>query len=285
MPILTVYVDDRTMDILREYAERSGRRVEELAECAVAESAIRSIPPHLRAPAMGLPLGSTPRAQVGLPAVDRHGGTPMVVTIDSTETELRVTVHESLEAATSTPAAEGWMRAVVRDTDELLEIGDGLLLRVYNFEKGGKPIPAIKNEKHKKKIAAAAWAIVSREQQQKEALTSAAADGKDGPSSEGEGSSGNQEEKDMATKKRPSTKKAKAAKAKRKAAGGQPRGEKTLKVKSMLERKSGCTRAEVLEATGWKAVSMQQMAKACGLKLRLEKQDDKPGKPIRYFAA
>lgn len=65
------------------------------------------------------------------------------------------------------------------------------------------------------------------------------------------------------------TKKA-ATKTKTKTSTG-PRGEKTLKVKKLLEHKSGCTRAEVLEATGWPAVSMQAMAEACRLKLRQEK--------------
>jgi len=65
------------------------------------------------------------------------------------------------------------------------------------------------------------------------------------------------------------TKKA-ATKTKTKTSTG-PRGEKTLEVKKLLEHKSGCTRAEVLEATGWPAVSMQAMAEACRLKLRQEK--------------
>lgn len=54
MPILSVYVDDRTLDILQEYAARSGRKVEELAECAVSEAALRSLPP-------------TPNRQTNLP--------------------------------------------------------------------------------------------------------------------------------------------------------------------------------------------------------------------------
>jgi len=74
--------------------------------------------------------------------------------------------------------------------------------------------------------------------------------------------------KKAATKK-DATKKA-ATKTKTKTSTG-PRGEKTLKVKKLLEHKSGCTRAEVLEATGWPAVSMQAMAEACRLKLRQEK--------------
>ena len=69
----------------------------------------------------------------------------------------------------------------------------------------------------------------------------------------------------------------------KKAAGPKgPRGEKTLMVKALLERKSGCTSAEVLEKTGWPAVSMPAIAKAAGLKLRKEKEK---GKPTRYFGS
>lgn len=60
-----------------------------------------------------------------------------------------------------------------------------------------------------------------------------------------------------------------------------PRGEKTLKIKAMLERKSGCTRKQVLEATGWPSVSMQAIAK--NLKVKLKSHKEK-GKPIVYSA-
>lgn len=65
---------------------------------------------------------------------------------------------------------------------------------------------------------------------------------------------------------------AKKAATPKKAAGAKtgPRGEKVLKVKALLERKSGCTANDVKAATGWPAVSMPAMAKACGLKLRKE---------------
>lgn len=71
-----------------------------------------------------------------------------------------------------------------------------------------------------------------------------------------------------------------AAKAKSDAPKG-PRGEKVLAIGKMLARKTGVTRAEVLEKTGWKAVSMQQQAEALGVKLRMEKEQ---GSPTRYFA-
>lgn len=45
MPILNVYVDDRTLAILTEYGQRHGREVEELASAAVEDAAIRTLPP------------------------------------------------------------------------------------------------------------------------------------------------------------------------------------------------------------------------------------------------
>lgn len=49
---------------------------------------------------------------------------------------------------------------------------------------------------------------------------------------------------------------------------------KTAKIIEMLQH--GTTRKEVLKATGWKAVSMQQVAKNAGVKLRPEKLKKKP---------
>lgn len=46
--VLRVYVDNRTFSILSEYAQRTGRSVEELAEAAIAEEALRSIHPTAR---------------------------------------------------------------------------------------------------------------------------------------------------------------------------------------------------------------------------------------------
>jgi hypothetical protein len=62
-------------------------------------------------------------------------------------------------------------------------------------------------------------------------------------------------------------------------------GSKTEIVANLLKRKSGCTRVDILEATGWPAVSVPAMAKAAGLKLRKEKMDDSPGKPTRYYGS
>lgn len=77
-------------------------------------------------------------------------------------------------------------------------------------------------------------------------------------------------------KKEPKVAAPKKARATRKASGNGhaagPRGEKTLEVRRLLLRKNGCTAKEVLEATGWPAVSMPLMAKNCHLKLRQEKE-------------
>jgi len=73
----------------------------------------------------------------------------------------------------------------------------------------------------------------------------------------------------MATKSKKSTTKAK-------------RGEnKTAKVIAMLKRPSGVTRTEVLKVTGWKAVSMQQVATNAGVKLKIDDSE----RPYRYRAA
>lgn len=45
---LRVYVDDMTLSILGEVARRTGRSIEDLAESAIAEEAIRSLPPQVR---------------------------------------------------------------------------------------------------------------------------------------------------------------------------------------------------------------------------------------------
>ena len=64
---------------------------------------------------------------------------------------------------------------------------------------------------------------------------------------------------------------------------GEPRkGSKTEMVAKLLLRKSGTTTAEILEATGWPAVSVPALAKAAALKLRKEKEQ---GKPTRYYGS
>lgn len=49
MPIIRCYVDDTTLAILQEYGERHGRTVESLAEAAIAEEALRSLPSYMPA--------------------------------------------------------------------------------------------------------------------------------------------------------------------------------------------------------------------------------------------
>jgi hypothetical protein len=57
-------------------------------------------------------------------------------------------------------------------------------------------------------------------------------------------------------------------------------GSKTAEVGRLLRRKNGCTTADILEATGWKAVSVPAMAKHLDLRLRKEKEQ---GSVTRYF--
>jgi hypothetical protein len=40
MPILDIYVDDATLARLRRVSDETGRTVEDLAECAIAEAAL-----------------------------------------------------------------------------------------------------------------------------------------------------------------------------------------------------------------------------------------------------
>jgi hypothetical protein len=80
----------------------------------------------------------------------------------------------------------------------------------------------------------------------------------------------------MATKSKKSTSK--------KATNGKsapPRKEsKTAKVIAMLRRAGGVTREQVLEVTGWKAVSLQSVATKVGLKLKV----DESKRPFTYRA-
>lgn len=81
------------------------------------------------------------------------------------------------------------------------------------------------------------------------------------------------------TKAPPAKKLASESRAKPAGASGQT---KTAMIGEMLLRKSGCTTAEVLAATGWPAVGMPAQAKAAGLNLRKEKVQ---GEPTRYFGS
>lgn len=98
-----------------------------------------------------------------------------------------------------------------------------------------------------------------------------------------------EEEKTMTTKsKKTKAKKASKKSAKtnaRKAVGKKAvtkRGDsKSAKVGALLKRAGGCTRGDILKATGWKAVSVQQIAKGLGVKLKV----DESARPFRYKAA
>lgn len=85
----------------------------------------------------------------------------------------------------------------------------------------------------------------------------------------------------MAIKKTKATKKSTAKKGSAKKTAPKARGNsKTAKVVALLKN-GGCTREQVLKLTGWKAVSMQQLAKSSGLKLKV----DESQRPFRYKAA
>lgn len=58
-------------------------------------------------------------------------------------------------------------------------------------------------------------------------------------------------------------------------------GSKIDLVAKLLKRASGCTTADILDATGWKAVNVPRQAELAGLKLT-KKRDEKAG-VTRYF--
>jgi hypothetical protein len=74
------------------------------------------------------------------------------------------------------------------------------------------------------------------------------------------------------------TTKAKKAKKAVKRPAPKVNGNKVEQIASLLRRPNGCTRADVLAATGWGAVSMQAQAKAAGIKLKIDKTE----RPFRY---
>ncbi len=91
------------------------------------------------------------------------------------------------------------------------------------------------------------------------------------------------------TMSKPTAKKkvAKKATAKKKTAAAKnghatKRGDsKTAKVVALLKHAGGATRAQILKATGWKAVSVQQLAKSAGLKLKVDESE----RPFKYKVA
>jgi hypothetical protein len=71
-----------------------------------------------------------------------------------------------------------------------------------------------------------------------------------------------------------------AKKVAKKTAAKKPRSgdNKTAGVLALMRRAKGVTRAEVLELTGWKAVSMQQVAENAGVKLVVDESE----RPFKY---
>lgn len=184
----------------------------------------------------------------------------------------------SEEQATAAPKVEAHARLQARSSSDIASLGEPVQAALWAFKaKKDQGMPA-------DGLPEAIWALL--EPPKKDRRTGLTAPRTDGTSSsspdEKAGSTEGQKpgkRKTMAKAKKKAAKK-KATKAKNGTSA--PRGEKTLKVKALLERAKGCTSAEVKEMTGWPAVSMPAMAKACGLKLRKEKVK---GKPTQYFGS
>lgn len=190
--------------------------------------------------------------------------------------------YPTSEAAQNAPAApEGVARVVLQTEGDVQSLGELVLRSLWNY-KAKKPVADTDPVD-----AALTWELLQPKPRKQKEVTKKEEKDLTPPSdpsispSNAANSGGQTKEKKMASKKKAATKK-KAAKAKtaRKSTG--PRGEKTLAVKALLQRAKGCTRADILTATGWPAVSVQAMAKACGLKLRKEKEK---GKPTTYFGS
>jgi hypothetical protein len=78
----------------------------------------------------------------------------------------------------------------------------------------------------------------------------------------------------MTTKKKKTTAKKKIVKR------AVPNGGKSAKVIALLQRPQGVTRKQILQVTGWKAVSVQALAKSAGVKLKIDKKVK--GQPLTY---
>jgi hypothetical protein len=161
-------------------------------------------------------------------------------------------------------------RLQARSANDIASLGDTLQEALWAFKaKKDEGMPA-------DDLPNAIWEKLNPSPKKKdEPLQSESMDG----NNENNGAGAGKKEKNVAAKKKAAKK---VATKKSNGASTGARGEKTLKVKALLERKSGCTSADVKEATGWPAVSMPAMAKACGLKLRIEKVK---GKPKQYFGS
>lgn len=216
------------------------------------------------------------------------------VALDGQEFEPLKTNHKR-----ATFASEEEMGAV--PSDVLLRLGNHLLSTDAEiFPENGKPIlwDALQNlpEGINELIADAPASTTSK----KKKKTDLQSDTDDGTSaSPGDAAGGTQEDemKNKAGSKGKSAVKKKAVKkaakkkvaAKKNAAPQTPstrtgtggKSGKTAEVKRLLLRKNGATRADILGATGWPSVSVQQIAKNTGLKLRAEK-DEKTKRMVYY---
>jgi hypothetical protein len=76
------------------------------------------------------------------------------------------------------------------------------------------------------------------------------------------------------TTKKPAAKKAKKA-------GAKKVDNKTAQIIALMKRAKGVTRVEVLKVTGWKAISMQAIARSHGIKMKV----DESSRPFHYKAA
>ena len=201
--------------------------------------------------------------------------------------KLKITDYVTRFDAEANCPSEGGA-AVIGSEDDLKELTSEILVSIYNhLRRGGPAITAF--EKPDVGVARV-WNLLQapRDLAVGEQTDNTTAD---------------METSDMATKpkkvkatkvKAPKATKAKAPKVAKPKAAKTPkapkakkapkgdRGAKVAKLKSMLLRKSGVTRAEVLEALGWKAISFQDNAKKLGLKLTKSKEK---GKKTLYFGA
>lgn len=183
----------------------------------------------------------------------------------------------SEEQATAAPKVEAHARLQARSAGDIASLGEPVQAALWAFKaKKDQGMPA-------DGLPEAIWALLEPpKKDRRAALTGPKTDGtlSSSPDEKTGSTEGQKPGKRNTMAKAKKAAKKKAAKKSTKSGTSTPRGEKTLKVKALLERKSGCTSAEVKKATGWPAVSMPAMAKACGLKLRKVKE---AGKPTQYF--
>ncbi len=76
MPILSCYIDDRTMAILQRHSAMTGRTVEQLAEGAIESEAIASLPGGYAGGQQRFPLDL---GSVTIGMVEQHDGSVRIV--------------------------------------------------------------------------------------------------------------------------------------------------------------------------------------------------------------